>query len=100
MNERRRERLAAFVREEIAYFFQTELELPTGAFLSVLYVEVAETGSRANVFVSVYPPESKEGIAKILKLGENKATHYMRAKVRSKYSPVIHFQIVENGSMI
>ena len=76
-------------------------------FLEVLHEESVKSVKENMASISIKIPKEfidKPGfyyaIAKILTMGENKATHYMRAKVRSKYSPAIHFQIVENGSMM
>lgn len=91
MNERRRDRLATLLKEELPHFFVEECDLPTGSFVSVLYVEVLESGTRANIFVSIFPDTEKERVAKKLKISENKATHFVRQRIRSKYSPSIHF---------
>ncbi len=95
MNEKRRERLATLLQEALPEFFESEIERLPGTLLSVLYVEVIESGTRANIFVSVFPDEAKAGIAKQLKISENKATHFIRRRVSSKYSPFIRFQLVE-----
>ncbi len=93
MNERRRERTAAFVREVIPEFFQRECELLPGVFLTVLHVEVVESGVRANVFVSVFPDSAKEAVAKELDLRENKATQFIRMRLGTKYSPAVRFTV-------
>lgn len=93
MNERRRERLAAFLQEELPYFVQEQVPLPEGVFASILHVEIAESGTRANIFMSVFPDSAREGVAKELNLRENEATYFVRTRLRSKYSPVIRFHV-------
>ena len=95
MNERRRERLAAFIREALPTFFSEEVIREPGVFISIQHVEIPESGGKANVFVSVFPDTVEEGIAKALKMSENKATHFVRVRLKSKYSPTIRFQVVE-----
>jgi ribosome-binding factor A len=92
MNERRRERLASFLEEELPHFFREEIKTE-GAYLSIQYVEVIESGSRANIFVSVFPDNLRDEVAKELKKSENKASHFIRRRLGSKYSPQIRFQI-------
>lgn len=93
MNERRRERISSFVRETIPYFFQEECAFPKGVFVSVLHIEVVKSGSRANVFASVFPDNAKEAVAKELHLRENEATRFMRGRIANKYSPAIRFHV-------
>lgn len=93
MNERRRDRLSSFLKEILPIFFVQEVSLPKGSFISVLYIEIGESGSKANVFVSVFPDSLREMVAKELKISENKAAHFVRAHLKSKYSPSIHFFI-------
>lgn len=91
MNERRRERLAAYIKEIMPEFFAVHIEHGSDIFLSVLYVEVVASGTKANVFVSVYPDTAREGIAEKLKMSENIATRFVRTHLGSKYSPAIRF---------
>lgn len=93
MKERRKERLAALIQEELPRFFRDELELEPGVFVSILYVETVKTGTKANVFVSIYPDTARVKVARELKISENKATHFIRKLVASKYSPAIRFQL-------
>ena len=85
--------MASFVRETNTDFFQEECAFPKGVFVSVLHVEVVESGSRANVFTSVFPDDAKEVVAKELGLRENEATCFVRRLVASKHSPVIRFHV-------
>lgn len=100
MNERRRERLSAFIRDELAKFFQEGLELEPGVFISIQYVEVLKSASRANVFLSIFPDIRQYGVAKKLKILENKATRFIQDRLSSKHSPMIRFLIVENGPVV
>jgi len=85
--------MASFVREAIPSFFQEECAFPKGVFVSVLHVEVVESGNRANIFASVFPDDAKEAVAKELDLRENEATRFMRRRLASKHSPVIRFYV-------
>ena len=98
MNERRRERLASFVKAELAKFFKDELELPSEVLVSILSVTVSEGGGRASAVLSIYPSAQFEGVAKVIKKGENGATRYIRGRLASKYSPTIHFVVIENNT--
>ena len=93
MNERRRERLASLLEDALPEFFRDECEMPTGAVVSILYVEIIESGSRANIFVSVWPDEARGGVAKELKMSENKATHFVRGRLGSKHAPQVRFLV-------
>ena len=97
MKERRREKLSALIQEIVSDFFSSELALPSGTLLSISYIELNDSGTKANVFTSVYPDEGRDGIANLLKMSENKATHFLRTRLQSKYSPVIRFRVIENG---
>ena len=85
--------MSSFVREAIPDFFQAQCVFPKGVFVSILHVEVVESGSRANIFASVFPDEAKEAVAKELNLRENEATRFLRGRIASKYSPVIRFYV-------
>ncbi|MDA1335184.1 MAG: ribosome-binding factor A [bacterium] len=91
MNERRRERFSSLIEEELPMFFREVCELPKNSLVSILYVEVPMRAGKANVFVSVFPDEARDGVATELKMRENEATHYIRGRIKSKYAPAIHF---------
>lgn len=93
MNERRKERLASFIEETLPEFFRTECALPEGVFISVVYIEPNEGASKVNVFVSVFPDALRDRVAEILKMSENKAKHFIRARIASKYSPAVSFHV-------
>ena len=93
MKERRRDRLASFVREELPEFLRVEGDLPNGVVVSILHVEVIASASRANIFVSIFPDEQREEVAKVLKMRENEATHFLRGRLKSKHVPVIRFHV-------
>ena len=99
MKERRRDRIGTLVRDAVADFFLEEVSFPAGVLVSVAYVEVIESGSKANIFVSVFPDTAQEEVAKMLKMSENKASHFVRSRMRSKYTPVVRFMLVDNGSV-
>jgi|GEM_PF-2888828 len=93
MNERRRERLASALEEDLPSFFQEECELLPGELVSILYVEIVESGAKANIFVSVFPDSARERVARELKMRENEATYFIRGRLGSKYSPVVRFHV-------
>ena len=93
MNERRRERLAAFIREKLPEFFKVDCDFLGSSVVSILHVEVVSSGTRANIFLSVFPDETKEDVARRLKLCENKATHFLRGQLGSKYAPAVRFHV-------
>lgn len=93
MNERRRGRLAAFLESELPHFFREEVEFPPNTFISIMHIEIKQSGQSAGVLVSVFPDTSTKRVAEILKKSENKATHFIRARLRTKYSPVIRFHV-------
>ncbi|MEK7643054.1 MAG: ribosome-binding factor A [Patescibacteria group bacterium] len=97
MNERRRERLSAVIKEILPAFFRQELILPNGVLISVLYAESMTSGTRVTVYVSIFPDNLRADIAKILEMSENRAAHFLRARLRTKYSPSIHFVVSEEG---
>ena len=94
MNERRRERLGAFVESALPHFFREELEVPAGTIISIVHVDVKTSGQSALVHVSVYPETHTDQVANMLKKSENKAAHYVRTHLRTKYAPVINFRVV------
>ncbi len=91
MNERRRERLTAFLQEAIGEFFLRECAFDNGVFASVQFVDLNEVASRAMISVSVFPDEARDKVADILKTRENEATHFVRQKLDNKYTPAIRF---------
>jgi ribosome-binding factor A len=93
MIERRKERLASFVREVLPDFFRDECGLTPDIFVSILHVEPNEAASKVNVFVSVFPDSTRDKVAKVLKISENKAGHYIRGRISAKYSPAISFHV-------
>jgi ribosome-binding factor A len=93
MNERRKERLAAFLQEAIGEFFLRECAFAPGVFVSVQFVDLNETASRAMIAVSVFPDEARNGVAEELKTRENEATHFVRGRLDSKYAPLIRFTV-------
>jgi ribosome-binding factor A len=93
MNERRNERLASFVRGALPDFFRDECALALGTLVSIVHIEINEAGSRADVFVSVFPDEAHTSVAKELKIRENEANHFIRMQLRSKHSPLIRFHV-------
>ncbi|MBI4121361.1 MAG: hypothetical protein HY470_00170 [Candidatus Ryanbacteria bacterium] len=74
-------------------FFREQCAFPADALVSVLHVEVVESGSKANVFASVFPDEAKSAVARELKMRENEATRFVRERTASKYSPVVRFHV-------
>ncbi|OGZ56145.1 MAG: hypothetical protein A3J04_00275 [Candidatus Ryanbacteria bacterium RIFCSPLOWO2_02_FULL_47_14] len=93
MKERRRERLASFIREELPDFFKQEFDVLVNVLISILHIEITESGARTDVFVSVFPDDHKEQVAKALKMRENKAAHFLRSRLRSKYAPAVRFHV-------
>ncbi len=93
MNERRRERLTAFLQEALGEFFLRECSFAPGVFVSVQYVDLNETASRAMIAVSVFPDDARDGVAEELKTRENEATHFVRQRLDNKYTPAIRFTV-------
>ncbi|MEK7576735.1 MAG: ribosome-binding factor A [Patescibacteria group bacterium] len=93
MNERRRERLAAFVRESLPDFFRFECGFSNDILVSIIHVEPNEASSKVKVYVSVWPDDQRDAVANTLKMSENKAKHYIRARISSKYSPAVSFHV-------
>ena len=56
--------MATVLKEELPQFFADECSLSLGTFVSILYVEVLESGTRANVFVSIFPDAEKRRLLK------------------------------------
>ena len=93
MNKRRRERLASALEEDLPLFFREECDFSSGELISILYIEIVESGAKANIFVSVFPDSAKEQVVRELKMRENEATSFIRARLGSKYSPVVRFHV-------
>jgi hypothetical protein len=94
MNERRRERLVSFLEDELPLFFRGELDLAPGVLVSIVLIDVKPSGGSAHISVTVYPDSEAVPVAEMLKKSENKAAHYIRTRLRTKYAPVVTFHVV------
>ncbi len=93
MNEKRKERLAAFVREILPDFFRFDCGFANDVLVSIIHVEPNEASSKVKVYISVWPDDKRDEVANTLKMSENKAKHYIRERISSKYSPLISFYV-------
>lgn len=81
------------MQEALSEFFLRECSFAPGVFVSVQFVDLNETSSRAAISVSVFPDEARDGVAEELKTRENEATHFVRQKLDNKYTPAIRFSV-------
>lgn len=99
MQIRKLKRLESILGDVLAKFFEDEIDVPQGVFLSVTRIQVAESGINATVFVSVYPNTEREYLEKKLKKMENKASAFVREYLRIKRVPKISFMLDRGEEM-
>jgi len=99
MEIRKQKRLESILGDILARFFEEELDFPQEVFLSITRVQVSESGGNATIFVSIYPDKEREHLAKKLKKMENKASAFVRSRLRIKHAPQIRFALDRGEEM-
>ncbi len=89
---RRRERIASLVAEEAARFIEEEVDVPAGAVATVTHVEIAPDGSRADIFVSLFPTAHIGIFQERMHRAERAFNVYMREALQMKKPPQMQFR--------
>lgn len=94
MPSHRRERLAEFLRDEIATIIQRELRDPRLTFVSVTRVELSPDLRHAKVSVSVYgPPEDQEAAIAALQGAAGYIRRLIAPHIHTRHIPELHFKL-------
>lgn len=88
------ERFSSFIQDELALFLHEALSYKEGVFVSLMRVEPAPSEGSVNAWVSVWPDEERDRVAKQLKLLENKARAYLTRRLNRKYAVTVHFYVI------
>lgn len=88
------ERFSSFIQDELALFLREGLHEREGMFVSIVRVEPAPSGGRVDVWVSVWPDEERQRVAKELRLLENKAKAYLAQRLNRKYAVTVRFYVI------
>ena len=87
------ERLASYLKREIADFLAKRSEVPEGAFLSVTGIEIAPSLEDAKVFILVFPESASAEAMRGLKALEREARKYLATRLKRRKIPKILFRL-------
>ena len=88
------ERFSSFIQNELAFFLREKMHLNKGILVSLVRVESASSEGRIHAWVSVWPDEERERVAKQLQLLENKAKAHLAGRLNRKYAASVHFYVI------
>lgn len=87
------ERLASYLREELAKFIQRHFAHDEGIFVSLSRVDPAVSLETALAFIFVFPDEAAEKTIKELKKYEKEARKYIMSRLKRRKIPKIIFKL-------
>ncbi len=87
----RKQQLSSLIRNEAAKAIQKEVDLPVGAIVSVTAVNVADNSSYADILVSVYPSNKKDGALKALNAKRAAIQTILFKKMKIMFLPKLRF---------
>ncbi|HCG30728.1 MAG TPA: 30S ribosome-binding factor RbfA [Chloroflexi bacterium] len=98
MSDRRQERVADLIRDEVSLIIQQEMGDPRLGMVSVTQVEMSPDLKYARLFVSVYAPEPEQRDALVaLNNASGFIRHTLAQRVRMRTVPELSFRL--DGSM-
>ena len=83
-----------FNQNELVFLLREKIPLKKGILFSLVRVESASSEGRIHAWVSVWPDEERERVAKQLQLLENKAKAHLAGRLNRKYAASVHFYVV------
>lgn len=94
MSDRRQERVADLIRDEVSQIIQHEMDDPRLGLISITHVEMSPDLRYARLFVSVYGPENEQRDALV---ALNNASSFIRRtlapRIRMRVLPDISFRL-------
>ena len=100
---KRSERVAGQIRRDLAKLIQTEIKDPEVGFISLSDVEVTRDLSHAQIFITVFNPETADTSIKALRRAAAFLRRRLGQELRLRHVPELHFvhdDSVEKGSRI
>ncbi len=94
---RRVEQLNSLVQQEVAAIISREIEFPSGMFVTVTNVDVADDAESAKIWFSVLPDLHKEDALELLKSRIGDVQSILNKKLVMKFVPKLTFLIDESG---
>ncbi len=91
MQERRKVRFEKLLKEEISNIILREVKNPRVGMVTITRVEVTSDYTKAKVYFTVIPEESKEETSRALKESARFIRHILKKKVRAKIIPSLEF---------
>ena len=88
---RRRSRVTALIQEEAAQFITEDIDVPPGAVATVTHVAITPDGVRADIFVSLFPPQHIGVFRNRMQQMEGRFNAKMRQALRMKKMPRMQF---------
>lgn len=90
------ERLASYIKKELAFFLHENISLPEGVFLSVTQVFMDDSLERVQVYISVFPEKFSFEVFKELKLLQKDARKFLASRIKRHKIPEIKFILDKN----
>ncbi len=90
------ERLASFLKKEIALYVIKNFPRPEDVLVSVTKVFVEDSLENAKVFVSVFPEKNSYGVMQSLKNYESEMRKFLSSRLRRHRIPKITFVFDKN----
>lgn len=88
---RRRSKITSLIQEEAARFVEEDVDVPAGAIATVTHVSITPDGARADIFVSLLPPQHIGTFRSRIQHREGKFNARMRSALRMKKMPRMQF---------
>lgn len=81
------------IARELGFIISREVELPPGAFPSILRVKVSEDLRHALVWVGVVPPEKRQTVLRCLEANIFEIQSALNQRLTMKFAPRLLFKI-------
>lgn len=91
------EQLNSLVQQEVAAIISREIEFPSGMFVTITRVIVADDAESAKVWISVLPDLHKEDALRIVTSRITDIQNILNKKLVMKFVPKLTFLIDESG---
>ncbi len=87
----RKQQLSSLIRSEVAKAIQKEVDFPVGAIVSVTEVLISNDSGYADILVSVFPSNKKEGALKALNAKRATIQTILFKKIKRMFLPKLRF---------
>lgn len=91
------EQLNSLLQKEVAAIISREIEFPSGMFVTITSVDVADDAESAKVWISVLPDLHKQDALKIINRRIGDLQSILNKKLVMKFVPKLTFLVDESG---